>query len=73
MTLQPIDPVSDARAEHRNSSLNGHNYHYLYCEPAGGRYKATVFLVSLYFILSGTIQPVDKRTASGEWCAEFIH
>jgi hypothetical protein len=73
MPLQPIDPVFDSRVEHRNSFLNGHNYHYLYCEPAGGQDKATVFLVSLYFILSGTIQPVDKRTASGEWCAEFIH
>ncbi|KAF9737735.1 hypothetical protein PMIN03_003264 [Paraphaeosphaeria minitans] len=45
MTLQPIDPVSDSRVEHCNSSLNGHNYHYLYGEPPGGQYKATVFLI----------------------------
>lgn len=50
--LQPVDPVSDSRVEHRNSSLNGCNYHYLYGEPAGGQHKATVFLVRLYFILS---------------------
>lgn len=72
MSLQPIDPVSDSRVEHRDSSLNGHNYHYLYAVPAGGSYKATVFLVSCYFTLSGAIQPVDKRSRLCDYCTERV-
>ena len=46
MPLEPIDPVSDSRVEHRTAPLNGYTYHYLYAEPAGGKFKATIFLVS---------------------------
>lgn len=46
MPLQPIDPVSDSRIEHKTAVLNGYTYHYLYGAPPGGKYKATVFLVS---------------------------
>ncbi|KAF2634599.1 alpha/beta-hydrolase [Massarina eburnea CBS 473.64] len=45
MPLQPIDPASDTRVEHRTSLVNGYTYHYLYGEPASGDYKATVFLI----------------------------
>lgn len=45
MSLQPIDPSSDPRVQHRTSLLNGHNYHYLHGVPANGTFKATVFLV----------------------------
>ncbi|KAH7117789.1 Alpha/Beta hydrolase protein [Dendryphion nanum] len=44
MSLQPIEP-DDSRTEHKTAVLNGHTYHYLYGVPAGGSYKATVFLI----------------------------
>jgi hypothetical protein len=47
MPVQPIDPVSDARVEHRTAKLNGQTYHYLYAVPEGGEFERTVFLVSL--------------------------
>jgi hypothetical protein len=60
MPAEPVDIAFDPRVEHRTSSINGHTYHYLYSEPAGGSFKATVFLVSFYFTLSSSNQPVDK-------------
>ncbi|KAF2678198.1 alpha/beta-hydrolase [Lentithecium fluviatile CBS 122367] len=45
MPLQPIDPVSDSRVEHRTTILNGYTYHYLYGEPPSGKYIATIFLI----------------------------
>ncbi|KAF1965577.1 alpha/beta-hydrolase [Bimuria novae-zelandiae CBS 107.79] len=45
MSSKPIDIISDTRVQHRTSTLNNHNYHYLYGEPVGGRFKATVFLI----------------------------
>jgi hypothetical protein len=51
MSLQPIDPVSDSRVEHRTALLNGYTYHYLYGEPASGKFRATVFLVSSSYLL----------------------
>ena len=47
MSVQPIDPVSDPRVEHRYATLNGQKYHYLYAVPRSGDYQHTVFLVSL--------------------------
>jgi hypothetical protein len=47
MPVQPIDPVSDARVEHKTAELNGQTYHYLYAVPKGGEFERTVFLVSL--------------------------
>jgi hypothetical protein len=45
MPVQPIDPVSDPRVEHKFAKLNGYNYHYLYAVPQSGEYTHTVFLV----------------------------
>jgi hypothetical protein len=45
---QPTLPIAlpdDPRIEHRFAQLNGIRYHYLYAEPSGGKWKATVFLV----------------------------
>ncbi|CAN9314431.1 unnamed protein product [Alternaria alternata] len=44
MSVQPIDPVSDPRVEHRYATLNGQKYHYLYAVPRSGDYQHTVFL-----------------------------
>ncbi|KAF1962007.1 alpha/beta-hydrolase [Byssothecium circinans] len=44
-SLQPIDPANDSRIEHRSSPVNGYTYHYLYGEPASGKFTATVFLI----------------------------
>jgi soluble epoxide hydrolase/lipid-phosphate phosphatase len=52
MPVQPIDPVSDARVEHRTAELNGQTYHYLYAVPKGGEFEHTIFLVSLLPTLS---------------------
>ena len=46
MSLQPIEPEGDSRVAHKTAVLNGNTYHYLYGEPNGGKFKATVFLVS---------------------------
>ena len=46
MPVQPIDPVSDPRVEHKTAQLNGQTYHYLYAVPKSGEYTHTVFLVS---------------------------
>lgn len=43
--VQPINPISDLRIEHKFANLNGNNYHYLLGVPKGGEFKATVFLV----------------------------
>jgi hypothetical protein len=43
----PIALPDDPRVEHRFAQLNGVRYHYLYAEPSGGKWRATVFLVSL--------------------------
>ncbi|RII24148.1 hypothetical protein CUC08_Gglean012981 [Alternaria sp. MG1] len=45
MSVQPIDPVSDPRVEHRYATLNGQKYHYLYAVPRSGDYQHTVFLI----------------------------
>ncbi|KAF1847363.1 alpha/beta-hydrolase [Cucurbitaria berberidis CBS 394.84] len=45
MAIQPIDPVSDERIEHKTTKLNGYTYHYLYAVPKGGQYTETVFLI----------------------------
>ncbi|KAF1917263.1 Alpha/Beta hydrolase protein [Ampelomyces quisqualis] len=45
MPTQPIDPVSDARIQHKTAVLNGYTYHYLYAEPKSGQYGRTVFLI----------------------------
>jgi hypothetical protein len=41
----PIALPDDPRVEHRFAKLNGVQYHYLYAEPSGGKWRATVFLV----------------------------
>jgi hypothetical protein len=41
----PIALPNDPRVEHRFAKLNGVRYHYLYAEPSGGKWRATVFLV----------------------------
>jgi hypothetical protein len=41
----PIALPDDPRVEHRFALLNGIRYHYLYAEPSGGKWKATLFLV----------------------------
>lgn len=51
MPLRPIDP-EDARVEHKTAVLNGNSYHYLYGVPAGGKFHATVFLVSMNALFS---------------------
>ena len=70
-SLQPINPAGDPRIEHRSSRLNGHTYHYLYGEPASGRFKNTIFLVSICTARSFGIwpmeDPVDKNTALLRW------
>lgn len=43
MAPRPIDLVSEV--EHRSASLDGYTYHYLYAEPTGAAFKATVFLI----------------------------
>lgn len=48
MSLRPIAPV-DSRVEHKTAVLNGYSYHYLYGVPPGGKFKATIFLVSSSF------------------------
>ncbi|CAI6337334.1 unnamed protein product [Periconia digitata] len=45
MASPPFNPVGDPRVEHRHSQVNGYNYHYLYAEPANGKFEATVFLI----------------------------
>ncbi|KAI4629798.1 uncharacterized protein J4E87_002985 [Alternaria ethzedia] len=45
MPVQPIDPVSDPRVEHKTAKLNGQTYHYLYAVPKSGEYTHTVFLI----------------------------
>jgi len=45
MPVQPIDPVSDPRVEHKTAQLNGQTYHYLYAVPKSGEYTHTVFLI----------------------------
>jgi hypothetical protein len=45
--IQPIDPVSDERIEHKTATLNGQTYHYLYAVPKDGEYTGTVFLVCI--------------------------
>ncbi|KAG9189736.1 soluble epoxide hydrolase / lipid-phosphate phosphatase [Alternaria panax] len=45
MPVQPVDPVSDPRIEHRYAILNGQKYHYLYAVPQSGEYQHTVFLI----------------------------
>ncbi|RAR08130.1 epoxide hydrolase [Stemphylium lycopersici] len=42
--LEPINPVSDSRIEHKTASLNGVKYHYLYGIPKSGSWTQTVFL-----------------------------
>jgi hypothetical protein len=46
MPVEPIDPVSDPRVEHKTATLNGQTYHYLYAVPKSGEFEKTVFLVS---------------------------
>src|ERR1700739_4485602 len=41
----PIALPDDPRVKHRFATLNGVKYHYLYAEPSGGKWKATIFLV----------------------------
>lgn len=45
MPVQPIDPVSDSRIEHKTAKLNGYTYHYLYAVPKSGQWSETVFLI----------------------------
>jgi len=45
MAITPIDPISDTRVSRKTALLNGHPYHYLYGEPQGGRFRATVVLI----------------------------
>lgn len=45
MPVQPIDPVSDSRIEHKTAKLNGYTYHYLYAVPKSGQWTDTVFLI----------------------------
>ncbi|RMZ67002.1 epoxide hydrolase [Pyrenophora seminiperda CCB06] len=44
-SLAPIDPVEDSRVQHKTAVLNGNTYHYLYAEPASGKWDGTVFLI----------------------------
>jgi hypothetical protein len=41
----PITLPDDPRVEHRSATLNGVKHHYLYAEPSGGKWKATICLV----------------------------
>ncbi|OAL48395.1 alpha/beta-hydrolase [Pyrenochaeta sp. DS3sAY3a] len=45
MPVQPIDPVSDSRIEHKTATLNAYTYHYLYAVPKSGQWTETVFLI----------------------------
>lgn len=47
MPVQPIDPVTDARIQHKTAQLNGCTYHYLYAVPPSGQWRGTVFLVRI--------------------------
>jgi hypothetical protein len=44
----PIALPDDPRVEHRFAKLNGVQYHYLYAEPSGGKWRATIFLVGRF-------------------------
>jgi len=50
MSVQPIDPVSDSRIQHKTAKLNGYTYHYLYAVPQSGKWSETVFLVRLIYL-----------------------
>lgn len=43
--VEPINPESDSRVEHKTALLNGFIYHYLYAEPISGKWSKTVFLI----------------------------
>ena len=64
MPIQPIDPVSDSRIQHKTTVLNGYTYHYLYAEPESGQYSQTAFLVRGFLVFLISI------TAGGNtnWC-----
>jgi hypothetical protein len=64
MSTRPIDPVSDPRIAHKTARFHGYTYHYLYAEPASGKYTNTVFLVRLYSIAS-----LSRFTAG--WTAKY--
>jgi hypothetical protein len=48
-SLEPINPESDSRIEHKTAKLNGQTYQYLYGVPKSGKWKHTVFLASTPF------------------------
>lgn len=66
MPVQPIDPESDSRIEHKTALLNGYTYHYIYAEPKSGEWSKTVFLVRICgFIYT---QPLNWVLITGLEC-----